>query len=159
MSLTPNQEKFAQLVAAGVDELDAIKQVGYKASSASKQAYRMAKHAGVQNRIAELKAYRLMQDHTYQSKQQQNDPLRPDQTDAVVSKHRALLFLNEVYSNPRYKMSERLKAAIAALPYEEAKIAAVGKKETAESAAVSATTGGKYSSLQHQADFFSDVVS
>lgn len=59
MALTPKQEKFAQLVASGVNQSDAYRQV-YNAdkmsgSTVNRQAHEVAQNSNVTARIAELR--------------------------------------------------------------------------------------------------------
>lgn len=157
MSLTPKQEQFAQLVAGGIDELDAIKQVGYKASSATKQAYRMAQNMAVQNRIAELKAIRAIAnlDSKPTKPKKDNDPIRPNHDTAVQEKIGALDFLKGVYSDPKHDMKTRISAALAVLPYEEAKVAQTGKKESKKETATNLSKTGKFGTFSAQSELFS----
>lgn len=158
MALTPKQERFAQLVARGVDTLDAIKQVGYKATSASKQAYRMAQNDAVQARIIELKALLLLQQADAQTptpKTAPQNPIRPNHQTAVQQKMGALAFLHSVYTDPQYEIKMRISAAVAALPYEEAKIAQTGKKDDQQQKAAELSKTGKFGTYRAQSDLFS----
>ena len=123
--MTPKQEKYCQAIASGMSELDAMHHAGFKASSqdnARRQLANLKKDEHVQNRIAELKAIAHIQS---------NDAKGVANLDKkTYEKVSALEFLANTYNDASREMKIRVQAAIAALPYEEAKLAPLGKKES-----------------------------
>lgn len=155
MALTQKQEQFARLVAGGTDELDAIKKTGYKASSASKQAYRMAQNMAVQNRIAELKAiYAIQKSDKDSEPKQAKQAISANYETLLQEKLSALDFLRSVYTDACNDMKTRIQAAMAVLPYEEAKVAQIGKKDSEKDTAKSKSEQGKFATFSHQSDMF-----
>ena len=59
-----------------------------------------------------------------------------------------------VYRNPANKIGNRISAAAIVIPFEEAKVAPVGKKEGAIDDAKDKTTSGKFATFSNQQDFF-----
>lgn len=152
MSLTPKQEAYCHKVADGLKPLDAVKAVGYNPEHASRQVNRLEKNTAVQNRIVELKAIKHIQ---AKDKDKPSSDALPKR---VAEKVKALDFLCETYNDATQPMKVRVQAAVAALPYEEAKVAPKGKKEDAKDTAKQATQSGKFATLSNQRDLFTSNV-
>ncbi len=159
MAITPKQERYARLVASGMDLHTAALEAGCKNhESARKFVTDMAKRENVQAFIAELKAVQneLEQDGT-------NDkPAGPTAKtkSAHVKYETPLEFLTAVFNNAGnlYTPKERISAAIALLPYTEQKLAQTGKKEDAANNAEEKSKGGRFATLSHQSDMFSSEL-
>lgn len=148
--MTPKQEAYCHAVADGLEPIDAVKKVGYNPAHATRQVYRLDNNSEVQLRIAELMAIKHIQ-----SKQRQGKPVSTDKLSAPVARTvNALDFLCTTYNDAGQPMKVRVQAAVAALPYEEAKIAPKGKKEGAMDNAKKATTTGRFATLSNQSDMF-----
>lgn len=146
--MTPKQEAYCHAVADGLEPIDAVKKVGYNPQHATRQAYRLENNSEVQTRIAELKAVKHIQ-----AKQREGRPVKADNLPkAVTTRVKALDFLNDTYNDPSQPMKVRVQAAVAALPYEEAKVAAIGKKEAVKDNAKKQTSTGKFATLSNQPD-------
>lgn len=79
-----------------------------------------------------------------------NDPIRPRHDNAVQEKIGALDFLKDMYSDPKHDMKTRISATLAILPYEEAKIAQTGKKESKKETAIKLSKTGKFGNFSAQ---------
>lgn len=150
MSLTPKQEMYCKHIADGLGELEAVKATGYNADHAARQLHRLKSNPEVEKRIIELKAIAHIQGLDAGMSHQQ-----ADLTPAVAEQVSSMEFLRSTFSDPRQPMKIRLAAAIAVLPYEEAKVAAKGKKEDAIDSAKQATASGKFATFSNQVDMFS----
>lgn len=152
--MTPKQEAYCHAVADGLEPIEAVKQAGWNPAHATRQVHRMENNSEVQMRIAELKAIKHIQ-----NKQRQGKPVSTDKLPAAaVQTVNALEFLSNTYNDAAQPMKVRVQAAIAALPYEEAKIAPKGKKEGAADDAKKATTSGKFATLSNQTDMFATTT-
>ena len=148
--MTPKQEAYCHARAEGLEPIDAAKKAGYNPDHATRQAHRMENNSEVQVRIAELKAVKHIQ-----SKQKQGKAVSTDMLAAPVANIvNALDFLNTTYNDANQPMKVRVQAAVAALPYEEARIAPKGKKEGAVDGAKKAATTGRFATLSNQSDMF-----
>ncbi|MFA9487114.1 MULTISPECIES: hypothetical protein [unclassified Moraxella] len=130
-------ETYAKCIAKGYDWLDAMEQAGYKVDnleSAKRQKRNLDGDESIKKRIKELTEY-------YAKKE--NNP-----TD-ITEKLSPREYLESVFNNVENNPDHRLKAAIALMPYEEAKKGEKGVKEskieTAEQLAI-----GDYGSLTMQ---------
>ncbi len=153
MALQKKQEIYAQLVAEGIDDLEAMAQAGYKAKderNAKRQLRNLQENDDVQNRINELKAIKRVQN---------NDMTNLDNEKAeVVEIVNALHFFQTIYKNPRQPLKARINCASIAIQYEEQKLAQVGKKEQTKNDAVQATQSGKFATMENQVDIFSSEI-
>ena len=148
--MTPKQEAYSHAVADGLDPIEAAKSVGYNPQYITRQVYRLENNAEVQKRIAELKAVKHIQ-----QKQREGKPVSTDNLPPIVAKKvKALDFLCTTYNDASQPMKVRVQAAVAALPYEEAKVAAIGKKEQSKDDAKKATTSGRFATLSNQPDLY-----
>lgn len=148
--MTPKQEAYCHAVADGLEPIDAVKKVGYNPAHATRQVHRMDNNSEVQTRIAELKAIKHIQ-----AKQKQGKDVSVDKLPTNVARTvNALDFLSNTYNDIAQPMKVRVQAAVAALPYEEAKIAPKGKKDGAIDNAKKATSTGKFATLSNQTDIF-----
>lgn len=148
--MTPKQEAYCHAVADGLEPIEAVKKVGYNPEHATRQVHRMDNNTEVQTRIAELKAIKHIQ-----AKQQQGKNVSVDKLPTNVARTvNALDFLSNTYNDAAMPMKVRVQAAVAALPYEEAKIAPKGKKEGVIEGAKGATKSGKFATLSNQTDLF-----
>ncbi len=145
-------EIYCRCIALDMTPAQALTEAGYKTDnpdSVRRQHDILQKRASIQARIKELKQY--FDDNPHLAK-----PItEPDDDKPVVKKqHSAKEYLLQTLNDPGQEPKLRLQAAVALLPYEEAKIAPKGKKEDAKDAAKTATTSGKFATMDHQADFF-----
>lgn len=143
MSLTKRKEAYAQNVADGGDELEAMAAAGYKAknkANSERQLRNLNADEAVQDRITELRAIKLLE--------------TGEDTDgedaAVVELVSALHFFQTVYKNPAKSMKERIACASIAIQYEEPKPAPIGKKEQGKIDAKTATNTGSFRTLSNQ---------
>jgi len=146
--MTPKQEAYCHAVADGLEPIDAAKKAEYNPEHASRQAYRMDNNPEIQTRIAQLKAFNHIHSMRKQGKDISTDTLTP-QVGSIVN---ALDFLATTYNDIGQPIKVRVQAAVAALAYEEAKIAPKGKKEGAVDDAKKATTTGRFATLSNQPD-------
>lgn len=145
-------EIYCRCIALDMTPAQALTEAGYKTDnpdSVRRQHDNLQKRAAIQSRIKELKQY--FADHPHLAK----PTIEPDDKKPVVQKQLSakeylLQTLNDAGQEPKL----RLQAAVALLPYEEAKIAPKGKKEDAKDVAKNATTTGKFATMDHQAEFF-----
>lgn len=157
MAITQKQERYARLVASGMDLHTAALEAGCKShDSARKFVADMAKRENVQAFITELKKVQsgLGQDG-------QDEPTATVQNAPQVPKYETPLeFLTAVFNNVGgvYSPKERISAAIALLPYTEQKMAAVGKKEDALDTAKAKSENGRFATLSHQGDMFESEI-
>ncbi|UYZ67614.1 hypothetical protein LP122_07405 [Moraxella bovis] len=149
MAITAKQERYARLVASGMDLHTAALEAGCKNhESARKFVADMAKRENVQAFIAELKKVQsgLGQDN-------QDKPTNTAQNAPHALKYETPLeFLTAVFNNVDmlYSPKDRISAAIALLPYTEQKLAQTGKKEDAIDTAREKSENGRFSTLSNQ---------
>ncbi|UZA37095.1 hypothetical protein LP090_05200 [Moraxella bovis] len=149
MAITTKQERYARLVASGMDLHTAALEAGCKNhESARKFVADMAKRENVQAFIAELKKVQsgLGQDN-------QDKPTNTAQNAPHALKYETPLeFLTAVFNNVDmlYSPKDRISAAIALLPYTEQKLAQTGKKEDAIDTAREKSENGRFSTLSNQ---------
>lgn len=145
-------EIYCRCIALGMTPAQALSEAGYKTDkpdSVRRQHDNLQKRAPIQNRIKELKQY--FDDNPHLAKPiTEPDDAKPAVQKQLSAKEYLLQTLNDVGQEPKL----RLQAAMALLPYEEAKIAPKGKKEDAKDVAKTATTTGKFATMDYQADFF-----
>lgn len=143
MSLSKRKEAYAQNVAEGVDELEAMAFAGYKAANkdnAERQLRNLDADEAVQDRITELRAIQLLK----------TGEGTEGETAEVVELLNALHFFQTIYKNPKRSMKERIACASIAITYEEPKPAPIGKKEQRKMNAETATDDGIYGTLNNQ---------
>lgn len=143
MSLTKRKEAYAQNVADGVDELEAMAFAGYKAknkANAERQLRNLKADEAVQDRITELRAIKLVE----------TGEGTEGETAEVVELVSALHFFQTVYKNPAKSMKERIACASIAIQYEEPKPAPIGKKEQGKIDAKKGTSTGAFRTLSNQ---------
>ena len=152
MSNKQRQELFCQYVADGMAETDAVRKAGYstKGSSVTIQVTRLQNNPAVQKRIVELKAARLVSESNGEPVEGLPDDCNP----ALLKTMTSIEFLRAVYRNPANKIGNRISAAAIVIPFEEAKVAPVGKKEGAIDDAKDKPTSGKFATFSNQQDFF-----
>ncbi len=152
MSNKQRQELFCQYVADGMAETDAVRKAGYstKGSSVTIQVTRLQNNPAVQKRIVELKAARLVSESDGEPITDLPDDCNPQLLKTMTS----IEFLRAVYRNPANKIGNRISAAAIVIPFEEAKVAPVGKKEGAIDGAKEKTTSGKFSTFSNQQGLF-----
>lgn len=153
MAITQKQERYARLVASGIDLHTAALEAGCKNHEAARKFVAdMAKRENVQAFIQELKIANTIPT----ADAEQTD--RP--TDRPKSYETPLEFLKAVFNNVGgvYSPKERISAAIALLPYTEQKMAAVGKKEDALDTAKAKSENGRFATLSHQGDMFESEI-
>lgn len=143
-------EIYCRCIALGMTPAQALTEAGYKTDkpdSVRRQHDILQKRADIQTRIKELKQY--FDDNPDLAK-----PVTEPDTDKPVVQQElnARGYLTQVLNDIGQPPKLRLQAAVALLPYEEAKIAQTGKKEEAKNVAKTATTSGKFATMDHQAD-------
>lgn len=144
-------EIYCKMMAKGADYIDALAAAGYKVDnedSARRQKRNLDKNSKIQSRIKELVAY-------YKENPERKDAPIDAMTPAPTpgGKMSAREYLESVINDIEQDQKSRIQAAVALLPYEEAKIAPKGKKEGAKDTAKQATTSGKFATLGNQAEF------
>lgn len=161
MALTAKQERYARLVASGMDLHTAALEAGCKNHEAARKFVAdMAKRENVQTFINQVrtvntelttKTDNATTDITYP-----NAPATASETDQVrqapTVKQSPLEFLTSVFNNAEglYTPKERINAAIALLPYTEQKLAQTGKKEDAIDVARQKSENSPYATLSRQ---------
>lgn len=155
MAITQKQERYARLVASGMDLHTAALEAGCKNHEAARKFVAdMAKRKNVQAFINELKTANagLQQGQT-------NKKTMPNETTAVKYET-PLEFLTSVFNNVNglYTPKERIGAAIALLPYTESKVAPTGKKEGEVNNAQEKSRNGRFATLSHQTDMFASEL-
>lgn len=169
MAITAKQERYARLVASGVDLHTAAIEAGCKNHEAARKFVAdMAKRENVQAFINQVrtvntelttKTDNAMTDITYP-----NVPATTSETaqiqQAPTAKQSPLEFLTAVFNNVEglYTPKERINAAIALLPYTEQKLAQTGKKEGEVNNATDKSQNGRFATLSHQADMFASEL-
>lgn len=165
MAITPKQERYARLVASGVDLHAAALRAGCKNHEAARKFVAdMAKRENVQAFIHQLRTVNT--ELTTPTDNATIDAIYPNVLpglstadllrQAPTSKQSPLEFLTAVFNNAEglYTPKERINAAIALLPYTEQKLAQTGKKEDALDTAKNKSETGRFATLSHQADMF-----
>lgn len=144
-------EIYCRCIALGMTPAQALTEAGYKTDkmdSVRRQHDNLQKRPAIQNRIKELKEYFKDNPHLAKPVTQPDD-----QQPVVVKELKAREYLTQVLSDVGQDPKIRMQAAIALLPYEDAKIAPKGKKEDAKDTAKAATTTGKFATLDYQPEF------
>ena len=147
MSLTKRKEAYCQNVAEGLDELEAMAAAGYKASNkanAERQLRNLDADEAVQNRITELRAINLLE----------TGETTEGESAEVVELVNALHFFQTIYKDRGKSMKDRISCAAIAIQYEEPKPAAIGKKEQNKIDAKTATSTGRFATLNNQPDLY-----
>ena len=143
-------EIYCRCIALGMTPAQALTEAGYKTDkpdSVRRQHDILQKRASIQTRIKELKQH--FEDNPHLAKPiTEPDDAKPSVQKQLSAKEYLLQTLNDAGQEPKL----RLQAAMALLPYEEAKIAPQGKKEGVKAVAKTATTSGKFATMDHQAD-------
>lgn len=156
MAITAKQERYARLVASGMDKNAAALEAGCSNSEAARKFVAdMAKREHVQAFIANLTTENaslpLQKQPTTQASGQ---PTRLDRS--AFKNNTPLDFLVSVINDTsgQYSPKERIGAAIALLPYTEQKLAQTGKKEDAADNARTKSESGRFATLSNQTDMF-----
>ena len=145
MSLTPKQARYAQLVASGLDYHTAAIDAGCKTHDAARKFVAdMAKRPNVQAHIEKLKTVQAPAVNREPSAEQHETPLE---------------YLKSVFNDASgtYTPKEKISAAIALLPYTEAKVAPIGKKEGESDIAAERSKSGRFATLSNQGDMLSET--
>lgn len=167
MAITAKQERYARLVAGGMNLHTAALEAGCKNHEAARKFVAdMAKRENVQAFINQVRTVNTEltapTDNTTATTDisYPNTPAIPIEMaqvqQAPTAKQSPLEFLTSVFNNVDglYTPKERINAAIALLPYTEQKLAQTGKKEDAIDTAREKSESGRFSTLSHQADMF-----
>lgn len=167
MAITTKQERYARLVASGMDLHTAALEAGCKNHEAARKfVVDMAKRENVQAFINQVRTVNTelitptddataTTDITYP-----NAPATTIKTAQMqqvpTAKQSPLEFLTAVFNNAEglYTPKERINAAIALLPYTEQKLAQTGKKEDAIDMAREKSESGRFSTFSNQTDMF-----
>lgn len=163
MAITAKQERYARLVASGMDLHTAALEAGCKNHEAARKFVAdMAKRENVQAFIHQVRTVdaglTTPTDNTTATTDisYPNAPATPIETaqvrQAPTTKQSPLEFLTSVFNNAEglYTPKERINAAIALLPYTEQKLAQTGKKEDAIDTAREKSESGRFSTLSNQ---------
>lgn len=170
MALTAKQERYARLVASGMEAHQAALEAGCKNhESARKFVIDMLKRENVRAFIRQVQMVNagltnratanVAHDLSYPNPQ--IEPSEQDSTRQTAGAFESPLeFLTSVFNNVSglYTPKERISAAIALLPYTESKVAPIGKKEGEVQNAVEKSQNGRFSTLSNQADMFSSEI-
>ncbi|OPH38210.1 hypothetical protein [Moraxella equi] len=164
MAITAKQERYARLVASGMDLHTAALEAGCKNHEAARKFVAdMAKRENVQAFIHQVRTVNTeLTTPTENSATAttdigyQNASAIPTETDQVrqapTTPQSPLEFLTSVFNNVDglYTPKERINAAIALLPYTEQKLAQTGKKEDAIDVARQKSENSPYATLSRQ---------
>ncbi|STY90185.1 hypothetical protein [Moraxella bovis] len=161
MAITAKQERYARLVASGMDLHTAALEAGCKNHEAARKFVAdMAKRENVQafiNQVRTVNTELTTQiDNATTDITSPNVPAAANETDRVrqapTTPQSPLEFLTSVFNNVDglYTPKERINAAIALLPYTEQKLAQTGKKEDAIDTAREKSESGRFSTLSNQ---------
>lgn len=126
---TEKQSQFIANKVAGMQNRDAAIAAGYSERSADTQAGKLMMRDDITDAIGLARG---------DAADDSDDAgMRTDYPDS-------LSFLQDAYNNPKLSKSMRLSAAVAALPYEHAKLGEQGKKEKAKDRAREASQRPKF---------------
>ncbi|UZA15586.1 hypothetical protein LP109_07870 [Moraxella bovis] len=162
MAITAKQERYARLVASGMDLHTAALEAGCKNHEAARKFVAdMAKRENVQAFINQVRTVDAGLTTSTDSTATTdigypNAPAAPTETaqprQAPTAKQSPLEFLTSVFNNVDglYTPKERINAAIALLPYTEQKLAQTGKKEDAIDVARQKSENSPYATLSRQ---------
>ncbi|NSM11361.1 hypothetical protein G5C01_08380 [Moraxella bovoculi] len=161
MAITAKQERYARLVASGMDLHTAALEAGCKNHEAARKFVAdMAKRENVQAFIHQVQTVNIelttKTDNATTDITYPNAPTTPTETaqtrQAPTTPQSPLEFLTSVFNNAEglYTPKERINAAIALLPYTEQKLAQTGKKEDAIDTAREKSESGRFSTLSNQ---------
>lgn len=169
MAITAKQERYARLVASGIDLHTAALEAGCKNHEAARKFVAdMAKRENVQAFINQVRTVdaelttptaTATTDISYPTAPA--TPIEPAQArQAPTAKQSPLEFLTSVFNNAEglYTPKERINAAIALLPYTEQKLAQTGKKEDALDNAKIKSESGRFATLSNQSDMFASEM-
>lgn len=171
MAITAKQERYARLVASGMDLHTAALEAGCKNHEAARKFVAdMAKRENVQAFIHQVRTVNTEltaptdNATTATAATYPNAPATASKTaqprQAPTFKQSPLEFLTAVFNNTEglYTPKERINAAIALLPYTEQKLAQTGKKEDAVNTAEEKSKGGRFATLSNQTDMFTSEM-
>lgn len=130
--LTQKQDAFAKSIAHGMKQRAAATHAGFSAATADVTAAKLMKRADIQAAIAR-----------YRKEMPMPPAGEPEPGRLGTNFPDSLSLLRAVYNNEDISNSMRLSAAIAALPYEHAKLGEKGKKESKVDAAHAVANGDK----------------
>lgn len=161
MAITAKQERYARLVASGMDLHTAALEAGCKNHEAARKFVAdMAKRKNVQAFINQVRTVNTelttQTDNTTTDITYPNALATASETDRVrqapTTPQSPLEFLTSVFNNADglYTPKERINAAIALLPYTEQKLAQTGKKEDAIDTAREKSESGRFSTMSNQ---------
>ncbi|MBF7685983.1 terminase small subunit [Acinetobacter sp. B10A] len=173
MALTSKMRKFAEAIVEGKSKKEAAISAGYSTETASQQASKLSKNPEVLEYIEKLTSSEKLTSKKEKvnsevesefipakREQQKKDTEQAEKIDSefvgrgeipIGAIDDPLEYLKAVWTNEFSHPDDRLKAAIAGLPYVHGKVASKGKKETrAEEAKNKAGTSGKFGTLNSQ---------
>lgn len=161
MAITAKQERYARLVASGMDSRTAALEAGCASHEAARKFVAdMEKRENVQAFIKQVRTVNTelttQTETTTTDTTYPNVPASASETaqiqQAPTAKQSPLEFLTSVFINADglYTPKERINAAIALLPYTEQKLAQTGKKEDAIDTAREKSESGRFSTLSNQ---------
>lgn len=166
MAITAKQERYARLVASGMDLHTAALEAGCKNHEAARKFVAdMAKRENVQAFINQVRTVNTKlttptDNAATTNIAYPNAPATTSETDqvrqALTTPQSPLEFLTSVFNNAEglYTPKERINAAIALLPYTEQKLAQTGKKEDVMDNARAKAENGRFSTFSNQTDMF-----
>mgnify|MGYP006924738591 CR=1 FL=1 len=156
MAITAKQERYARLVASGMDLHTAALEAGCKNHEAARKFVAdMAKRKNVQAFINQVRTVNTelttQTDNTTTDITYPNALATASETDRVrqapTTPQSPSVFNN---ADGLYTPKERINAAIALLPYTEQKLAQTGKKEDAIDTAREKSESGRFSTMSNQ---------
>lgn len=167
MAITAKQERYARLVASGMDLHTAALEAGCKNHEAARKfVANMAKRENVQAFINQVRTVNTKLTTPTDNTAATTDITYPNAPATTIktaqmrqtptAKQSPLEFLTAVFNNAEglYTPKERINAAIALLPYTEQKLAQTGKKEDAIDMAREKSESGRFSTFSNQTDMF-----
>lgn len=170
MALTSKMRKFAEAIAEGKSKKEAAISAGYSPETASQQASKLSKNPEVLAYIEKLTSSKKLTSKKEKVNSEVESEFIPARKEKQKNTQEAegefvgrgeipigavedpLEYLKSVWTNEDEDPENRMKAAIAGLPYVHGKVAAKGKKETRAEEAKNKTGagGGKFSTLNSQ---------
>ncbi|MBF7693459.1 terminase small subunit [Acinetobacter pollinis] len=167
MAINAKKRLFAQAILDGMSNRDACIHAGYSEKSASTKGAMLAKDPEIiayiekcksdkksaKDALSESKKVQVVQVSRIEQKQEEAQGEFVGRGEIPIgAQDDPLEYLRRVWTDETEELENRMKAAIAGLPYVHGKVAAKGKKETRAEEAKNKTGagGGKFSTLNSQ---------
>lgn len=145
--LTAKQQAFATNIVNGMSGKKAAIAAGYSLNGAEANAAALRKHPGVMAAIRALKRDGMTPIQraidTHSGARSAGRPRSDEEPRMLPQYASSLELLRHTYNNPKMTDAIRIDAAKTALPFEHARIAEKGKKDSAKDAAAKIANAGK----------------